>query len=461
MPARVSWNLRWRLSVLWALQWSITGAILTYLPLYFSEYLSRDELGQLMAVTAVGLWVAPFVVGQVCDRWLASEKYLAISHFVGGLTLISIPIATQEFNPDTGENFTPLLLLMGLYAVAYFPTVPLATALSFRHLPDPDSQFGKVRIWGTVGWVLAGLLLSLWLGRDAAHEWLVANFPQWQQPAESLQNAMSWMSAPSSSDCFYIAAVLSFALSSFCVFLPSTPPARSKRGTIAPLQTLKMFRNPTFSMLIAVSFLLAMVVPFYTLEVPQLLVKKMGFSSNWVPALMTIGQISEFPALLLLPMCLKRFGLKATFALGMSAWFLRYAMFAFADSKVLILTGIAFHGVCHVFIIIVIQLYVDSKCRSDLRASAQNLFAFITMGIAMPLGFLISGKLGDFLTDAKGVTNYHALFSIPAAVVLLLLVVYCKWFRLEMPIWNPSDSESADPPADPLAGDAPGLTGSE
>ena len=111
MSARLSWTLRWRLSVLWALEWAITGATLTYLPLYFTENnLTFQQIGQLMAVSAVGLWVAPLVVGQICDRWMPSEKYLAVSHFVGGTTLILIPIATKMYQ-QTGTNFSALIIM--------------------------------------------------------------------------------------------------------------------------------------------------------------------------------------------------------------------------------------------------------------------------------------------------------------------------------------------------------------
>ena len=153
MSAGLTRSIRWRLSILWFLEWGITGAILTYLPIYFTHNgLSVTQLGQLMAVSAVGLWVAPFVVGQVCDRWLATERYLAIAHFIGGCALVAIPAATESFQPETGEGFGILLLLVGLYAAAYFPTIPLASSLTFRHLPNRDEDFGKVRIWGTVGW---------------------------------------------------------------------------------------------------------------------------------------------------------------------------------------------------------------------------------------------------------------------------------------------------------------------
>lgn len=454
---RLRWKLHWRLSVLWALEWGITGAILTYLPLYLTESgLTIAQLGELMAVSAVGLWVAPFVVGQVCDRWLASEKYLAIAHFIGGVTLYCIPMATRIYQ-KTGDNFGGLMFLFGLYAVVYFPTMPLASSLSFRHLPDPDAQFGRVRLWGTVGWVLAGLLLSVWLGQREALQWLLSRYPEWEPTLQSMQSWLPLLPHPSSSDCFRIAALLSFALSSFCVFLPSTPPARSRQGTVAPLETFRLFGDPQFRLLIVVSFLLAMVVPFYSLQVPRLL-GQLGFDNDWIPAVMTVGQISEFPALLLLPFFLKRYGLKTTFALGMGAWMIRYSFFAFEGPMGLVFTGIALHGVCHVFLIIVIQLYVDSVCRHDLRASAQNLFAFLTMGIAMPIGFLVGGMLGEWCIDEQtGLTDYGTFFAIPSAYILVLLVFYWKRFQPTgqvQPVGAADESEAAS-----MADDAHGFAG--
>lgn len=461
MSQRVRFRLHWRLSVLWALEWGITGAVLTYVPLYFTEKgLTTQQLGELMAVLAVGLWVAPLVVGQVCDRWMATEKYLALAHFLGGLTLVAIPLVTEIYEA-TGTNFTTLLVLVGVYAAFYVPTVPLASSLTFRHLSDPDAEFGRVRIWGTVGWVLAGLLLSLWLGQDEAVAWLWSRVPSWRPVLQELQQWLPLLPKPSSADCFRIAALLSFALSSFCVFLPATPPSASQRGAVAPLQTLSMFRDHTFSLLIATSFLLAVAAPFYTLAVPKLLAQ-MQFDSNWIPAVMTIGQLSEFPALLLLAVCLKRYGLKTTFGLGMAAWLIRYSFFAFEKPVWLVLSGISLHGVCHVFLIIVIQLFVDSQCRSDLRASAQNLFAFITMGIAMPVGFLLAGALGEWcIDDATGRTDYRIFFTIPAVFVLLVVLAYWKWFQpgAEVHDGYAGDLDGVRSAAGPLPGEAGGYRG--
>lgn len=425
MAERLRWSIRWRLSTLWMLQWAVTGAILTYLPLYFAEKgLNRNQLGELMAVGAVGLWVAPFLVGQICDRWIGAEKYLAASHFLGGLALLSIPVAADYY--ERTREFVPLTVLVGFYAIAYFPTVPVTTALTFRHLPDPRTQFGRVRLWGTVGWVLAGLFLSLWLGHAEAVGWLSRHVPEWAGPLARFERLLEWLGTPASDDSFRIAALLSFALSSFCSFLPQSPPAVRAKG-IAPLQVMRMFGNRTFAVMIGTSFVLSLVVPLYSLEAPKLL-QRSGIDPNWVPAVMTVGQISEFPALLLLAVCLRVLGMRRTFLLGMAAWLVRYAVFAVATDLPAVLAAVAMHGICHVFLIIVIQLYVDAVCRPDLRASAQNLFTFVTVGIGMPLGFVLGGKLGQWCVDpATRHVSYALLFSIPAAVIAVVMLAFSRW----------------------------------
>lgn len=439
--SRLTFSVGWRLSLMWALQWGITGAILTYLPIYFvNNGLSQEQLGKLMAVAATGLWGAPLIVGQLCDRWMSGEKYLSLAHFTGGLTLLSIPVATEMYR-QTGTNFAALMFLVGVFSFAYFPTIPLASAMTFRHLPDPARDFGKVRVWGTVGWMLAGWCLSIWLGRGDAYRWLSEHYPEYKSTLDRFVYTFRWVSPPSSADCFKLGAVLSFALSSFCVFLPATPPARTKsQSRIAPLATFRMFRDKTFSQLIVISFLLALVVPFYSVAAPQLLLQ-LKYESDWIPALMTLGQISEFPALILLPLFLRYFGLKATFALGMIGWLLRYAFFVAEEPSWLILTSIALQGVCHVFLIIVIQLFIDKRAQDDLRISAQNLFAFLTMGIAMPLGFLVAGKFGTWLTDTEtGQTNFQIFFLIPSVAILVLLVLFYQLVEIK----DASESSSLD-----------------
>lgn len=432
MSESLSWSLRWRLSVLWALQWGITGSLLTYLPLYFTEHQVGEEArGQLMAVAALGLLVAPFVVGQVCDRWMASDKYLAMAHFIGGLVLLAIPAAAENYR-DTGSGFGVLLAMTAVHAVVYFPTIPLASALTFRHLPNPDDEFGGVRIWGTVGWVVSGIGLSLWLGQEDFGIWLREVFPAGDSLFTAVGGLFSWLGKPSSSHCFSIAAIQSFALGAFCVFLvPASPPLRRVRhsSSVAVVDVFRMFRQPQFVLLIVISFLMSGVLSFYNYAVPTLL-EHLGYSSSWIPAAMTIGQISEFPALILLSLCLRRIGMKMTFAIGMAAWLVRYIVFAAEAPMIFILCGVGLHGVCHVFLIIVIQLYVDQACPGDVRNSAQNLIAFLTLGIATPAGFLLAGVHGQVCRlDDPQHADYTTFFAYPAVAVLVLLAVFLKWGR--------------------------------
>jgi nucleoside transporter len=434
MSGRLKWNLRWRLSFLWFLEWGITGSVMTYMPVYLETIkISKTQQSHLYAVMAVGLWVAPFVVGQVADRWLAMEKLLAVSHFIGGVTLYALATAMELYD-ETAANFQSLIWLVGIFAVAYMPTVPLVSALCFRHLPDPDGQFGKVRVWGTVGWMIGGLMLSLWLERDAVLHWLSATHPNWRA-AQALLEFLGTLPRPQKADCFRMAAVLSFALSTFCVFLPHTPPAKKPRGQVAPLAVLAMFRDRTFALFIAISCLLTvLVVPLYNIAVPPFLTE-LGVPGNWVPAVMLIGQVSEFPSLLLLSVMLRRMGPKAVFALGIVAWTLRYSLFAIGAPPLLVVTALSLHGVCHVFLAIVAQLYLDAKCSKDLRATAQNLLSFITLGIGLPVGTLLSGVLRETFKDSSS-----KLFAAPAVASIVLLAVFWKTIRFPATVRAPDDT---------------------
>jgi len=446
MASRLKWNLRWRLSVLWLLEWGITGAVITYLPIYWESIrLSKQQQSELSAVMAVGLWIAPFVVGQVADRWLAIEKVLAISHFVGGISLYALAMGMDLYS-ETAANFQSLLWMVGIFAVAYIPTVPLVSALCFRHLPDPEGQFGKVRVWGTVGWMIGGLSLSFWLERDDVFKWIREHHPEWTI-VQPIRDFLWMLPRPADSDCFRMSAILSFALSSFCVFLPHTPPAKTPHskttgGQFAPLAVMGMFRDKTFSLFIGISCLLAvLVVPLYNLAVPPLL-SELGVKGNWVPTVMLIGQVSEFPALLLLSFMLRHWGLKAIFAMGIAAWALRYGFFAIGAPWTLVMTGLALHGVCHVFLIIVAQLYLDSQCSKDLRASAQNLLSFVTLGIGFPLGTLLGGVLRETFKASPA-----KLFAAPAVAAIVLLVVF--WTTVNFPAEMRASDETAELPRQP------------
>jgi hypothetical protein len=278
---------------------------------------------------------------------------------------------------------------------------------------------------------MSGIGLSVWLEQHDVAAWLRAMFPSITPALLNLTKRFWFLPEPSSSHCFGMAALLSFALSSFCAFLPHTPPLHKTRETGPYAGWLgEMLRQPGFIRLLIVGSLLALVIPLYSLVVPKLLAQHV--EADWVPAVMTIGQISEFPALALMPLCLQRMGLKATFALGVIAWMVRYGIFAMTAPLPWLLFGVALHGVCHVYLIIVIQLYVDAACPRDLRATAQNLFVFVTGGIAMPLGLVITQPLVRWCTDLEsGQIDYGPVFAAPTAFLACVMLWFWRWFRLE------------------------------
>ena len=177
------------------------------------------------------------------------------------------------------------------------------------------------------------------------------------------------------------------------------------------------------------------VVPIYNLAVPPLLTE-LGVAGNWVPAVMLVGQVSEFPALFMLSYLLRRIGPKAVFGLGLAAWVLRYGLFAMGSPWALILLALALHGVCHVFLAIVSQLYLDARCPQDLRATAQNLLTFVTLGIGLPVGTILAGYLR---------THFHGdpwkLFALPAIAAVVLIVFY--WLTIRFPESEAAKSESS------------------
>jgi len=291
--------------------------------------------------------------------------------------------------------------------------------------------------------MIGGLSLSVWLERDWVLDWLGARYPEGTF-VTSLREIFLMLPRRSESDCFRMSAMLSFALSSFCVFLPHTPPAKTPRGQVAPLAVMGMFRDKTFALFIGISCLLAvLVVPLYNMAVPPLL-EELGVPGNWVPTVMLVGQVSEFPALLLLSFLLRRLGLKVIFAMGIAAWALRYGFFSLGSPWSLVMVGLALHGVCHVFLIIVAQLYLDAKCPKDLRASAQNLLSFITLGVGFPLGTLLGGVLREMFKDSA-----PKLFAAPAVAAIVLLFVYWKSVNFPKAAAAPAAASSGNVSVDP------------
>ncbi|MCI0665342.1 MAG: MFS transporter [Acidobacteria bacterium] len=387
-------GLRWRLSVMMFLQYSIWGA---WYPV-FSDYLdqlgySGTQTGWIYSLLNLACMLAPFTAGQLADRYFATEKLLGVLHLIGGVVFLFAATVT---------DFSKLWPLMLGWAIVYAPTLALTNSLCFHHMPEAEKQFGLIRVWGTIGWIIVGFCLS-GLRKTGLIDGL------------------------GGSDSLWVGAVMSFVLAAFSLVLPHTPPARTGDNPWAFLSAFKLMRDPQFAIFIIVSFVVSTeLMFFYVLTAPFL--KTIGVSKEAMPLIMSIAQIAEIVAMLALPLMLAKWGIRKTMVIGILAWPLRYAIFAYGEPRSLVIASLVLHGFCYVCFFVVSQIYVNEVAGPDIRASAQGLITFATLGAGLYVGSLFAGFVKDFYTVGDYV-SYGKIFTVPLVLTLLCAVVFTLTFR--------------------------------
>jgi hypothetical protein len=286
----------------------------------------------------------------------------------------------------------------------------------FRHLADRDREFGRVRLWGTASWVVVAALLGLWLSK---HTWLPG-----AQPAET-------------ADSLRLGAIVSAILAFYCLTLPATPPENSdRRSHVAALGALRMLRERSCAVLMLVSFLLAIGMPF-AYPFGSLFLSSLGVPDAAVSPLMSIGQIGEIVAFLLLAFSLRRLGFKATFLIGVASWALRFGIWSLGGPWPLVVAAISLNGLCYAFVLGLGQMFVDQRSDPDARASAQSMHQVITFGVGMWLGNVIGGAALDFfqrrLPDGILVTNFTQFYFWPALGAAACFIIFAVLFKAPMP----------------------------
>ncbi len=378
------------------LQFFVWGAWAVTLGTYLGATLHFEgaQIGLVYGTTAIAAIVSPLLVGMVADRFFASQRVYAVLHFAGAALLI-LASRTVEFGA--------LYSVMLVYALCYMPTLALANGIAFRHLAEPDRQFPVVRVLGTIGWIVAGLLVGF-LGIEAV------NTP------------------------LHIAAGASAVLGLYALWLSHTPPpAAGEKPSVVQLLGLDAFvvlRERSFLVLFVCSVLISIPLAFYY-NFTNLFLNELGMSN--AAGKMTLGQMSEVAFMLLMPWLFRRMGIKWMIAAGMLAWVLRYALFAWGDvdpSRVWMLyTGIVLHGICYDFFFVAGQMYADQRAPAALRNSVQALMTLGTYGLGMFIGSLVSGKIVSAWTAADGAKDWPTIWMIPAAMALLVLVIFLLSFR--------------------------------
>ncbi len=410
-------GLNARLSFMMFLQYAIWGA---WLPILYPFLMGHraftlEQCGYILSAGAVGAIIGPFLAGQIADRKFSTERFLGVSHLIGA-GLVWLLSTTGEFNVFLGLSL--------VYGFVFAPTLALTNSLSFAHLPDRDRDFGRVRLWGTIGWIVAGI---------AVGQWLLLN----HTPAGVDEALVTAAQDAGRADAFKLSSILGLIMGLYCFSLPHTPPSTEAREANATMEALGEIKKQPLLTLFLIAVPVSCIHQFYFVytsaflsdygrETASTINKIFGVGGG---GLMTIGQMSEILVLALIPFFARSTSRKTLLAIGLCAYAARMALFAYTDSLATVLLGVALHGLCFGCFIFVAFMVVDEETTPDVRASAQNLFNLVIVGIGIIVGSWVStAVVGKWAEIEPGVMDYTKLFSVPMyaslACLALLLVFY-------------------------------------
>lgn len=391
-----------RLGIMMFLQYAIWGAWAPVLSAYLINDLgySGFQVGVIYALLPLATILSPFIGGQLADRYFSSEKVIAFLQFTGGVLLLVVSRVT---------DYNAMVILMLVYCLLYAPTLALTNSIAMINLEDSEKEFGQIRVWGTLGWIAAGLLLWGW--RSLAQE---SAFPI------------------VAGDTLFLAGLMSIVMGIQSFSLPHTPPQKEGVNPWAFLEALKMLRVKDFAVFVGITFVVATELEFYyILTAPFLVSDQIGVSNANVPAVMTVAQIAEiFVMAFLLSYFLKRYGMRKTLAIGVIAWPIRYVIFAIGSPPWLVIASLALHGFCYVFFFVAAFIYVDNVAPTDIRASAQSLIAIVALGLGRFLGSLFAGWIKTVFTTGTE-TNWTGVFLVPCALTVVCAIAFLIFFREE------------------------------
>lgn len=396
---------RLQLSTMMFLEFFIWGAWFVTLGTFLINNLHATgaETGAVFSTQSWGAIIAPFVIGLIADRYFNAEKILGILHLAGAVLMYQMYTA-----PDV-SIFYPYVLV---YMILFMPTLALVNSISFNQMKDTGKEFPKVRVWGTIGWIVAGLAISFVF--------------LWDAPENVKGGLMK--------NTFLLASVASLILGVFSFTLPKTPPtvpkgAKVKVSEILGLDALKLLKDKNFLIFFIASILICIPLAFYY-QYANPFLQDIGVTN--ATAKMSLGQFFEVFFLLMLPFIFKKFGFKITILAGMLAWAIRYALFAYGnagDLYFMLIIGIILHGICYDFFFVSGQIYTDAKAGPKFKSAAQGLITLATYGVGMLIGYEIAGLIADAYKTGENAFDWKMIWIIPSIIALVVFILFALFFH--------------------------------
>ena len=414
-------NKNSRLGTMMFLQYALWGAWLPVTARYLSASISDGglgfsgtQIGMILGLAgSIGAIASPFIAGQIADRYFSTERILAFLVTAGAI--VKWVTASQT-------DYQSWLVLSIIYSVLYMPTLALSNSITFAHIDDQENNFPKIRVWGTIGWIVASWAFPMiWLQTDLQLQWM----PPFIVGAE-IPNVTSRLS-----DALKFSSIISISYGAFCFLLPPTPPKRDAVEKLAFKKAFDLFQYSSFTILVIASLAVSIIHQIYFLQTGPFL-SHIGIPDSQIGPAMTIGQFAEILAMAYLGFFLKRLGFKKVITIGIAAYFFRYVIFGTAMLPVwIIVVSQVFHGFCYAFFFATAYIYVDKLADQDVRHSAQTVFGIIILGGGPVIGGWLSGHLQNMYT-VDNVFSFSNFWYTMSAIGLVTMIFFLMLFQEQL-----------------------------
>ncbi len=403
------------------LQYALWGAWLPVTARYLSATtaegglgFSGSEIGMILGLAgSIGAIAAPFIAGQIADRYFSTERVLGLLVTAGG--------AVKWITAHQTE-YGAWLVLSIIYSVLYMPTLALSNSITFSHIDDQENDFPKIRVWGTIGWIAASWVFPMiWLQQGLHFQWMPPFIVGTEVPDVTSRLA----------DALKFSGIISISYGAFCLLLPHTPPKRDATEKLAFKKAFELFKKSSFTVLVIASLAVSVIHQIYFLQTGPFLSHIVILDSQIGPA-MTIGQFAEILTMAYLGFFLKRLGFHKVISIGVAAYCIRYAIFGTGSFPVWIMVmSQAFHGFCYAFFFAAAYIYVDKLADEDVRHSAQTVFGIIILGGGPVIGGWLSGYLQNIYT-LDGVFNYSDFWYSLSLIGLITTLFFYFSFQTQL-----------------------------